>query len=73
MKIGEIFKGDKGEYSSKRFVGIIGALVLFTTLVLNSFSPVDIAPSKELVEAVEWITILSLGFTSIDKFKKNEN
>ena len=73
MKIGEIFKGDKGEYSSKRFVGIIGALVLFTTLVLNSFSHVDIAPSKELVEAVEWITILSLGFTSIDKFKKNEN
>jgi len=71
-KILEIFKGDKGEWSSKRFVGIIGALVLFTTLVLNSFSHIDIAPSKELVEAVEWITILSLGFTSIDKFNGNK-
>jgi len=71
-KILEIFKGDKGEWSSKRFVGIIGALVLFTTLVLNSYSHIDIAPSKELVEAVEWITILSLGFTSIDKFNGNK-
>jgi hypothetical protein len=26
------------------------------------------------VEAVEWVTILTLGFTSIDKFsKKDEN
>lgn len=72
-KIFEIFKGDKGEFSSKRFVGIIGSLVLFTTLVLNSYSHVDVAPSKELVEAVEWIVILSLGFTSIDKFSGKKN
>lgn len=72
-KILEIFKGDKGEFSSKRFVGIIGSLVLFTTLVLNSYSHVDVAPSKELVEAVEWIVILSLGFTSIDKFSGKKN
>ena len=73
-KILEIFKGDKGEFSSKRFVGIIGALVLFGTLAHNSTTHEDIAPSKELVEAVEWVTILTLGFTSIDKFsKKDEN
>lgn len=73
-KILEIFKGDKGEFSSKRFVGIIGAFVLFGTMAHNSMSPQDIAPSKELVAAVEWVTILSLGFTSIDKFsnKKSE-
>jgi hypothetical protein len=37
-------------------------------------SPQEIAPSPELVAAVEWVTILSLGFTSIDKFgnKKSE-
>lgn len=70
MKILEIFKGDKGEFSSKRFVGIIGAFTLFTTLVINSNTSVDIAPSKELVEAVEWIVICCLGFTSIDKFSK---
>ena len=73
-KILEIFKGDQGQFSSKRFVGIIGAFVLFGTMAHNSMSPQDIAPSKELVEAVEWVTILTLGFTSIDKFsKKDEN
>lgn len=67
-KILEIFKGDKGEFSSKRFVGIIGAFVLFGTMAHNSFSPAEIAPSAELVQAVEWVTILTLGFTSVDKF-----
>lgn len=67
-KILEIFKGDNGEYSSKRFVGIVGAFVLFGTMAHNSMSPQEIAPSAELVAAVEWVTILSLGFTSIDKF-----
>ena len=72
-KILEIFKGDKGEFSSKRFVGIIGAFVLFGTLAYNSTTHQDIAPSKELVEAVEWITILTLGFTTIDKFSNGKN
>ena len=73
-KLIEVFKGDKGEFSSKRFVGIIGAFVLFGTMAHNSFSPQDIAPSPDLVEAVKWIVIGSLGFTSIDKFsKQNEN
>ena len=67
-KLLEIFKGDKGEFSSKRFVGIIGAFVLFGTMAHNSMSPQDIAPSAELVEAVKWIVIGSLGFTSVDKF-----
>jgi hypothetical protein len=74
-KLLEIFKGDKGELSSKRFVGIIGAFVLFGTMAHNSLSPAEIAPSKELVESVEWVVILTLGFTSIDKFSgkpKNE-
>ena len=70
-KILEIFKGDKGEFSSKRFVGIIGAFVLYGTLAYNSTTHQDIAPSKELVEAVEWVTILTLGFTTIDKFGNN--
>jgi hypothetical protein len=72
-KLLEIFKGDKGEFSSKRFVGIIGAFVLYGTLAYNSTTHQDIAPSKELVEAVEWVTILTLGFTSIDKFSNGKN
>ena len=73
-KLLEIFKGDNGQLSSKRFVGIIGAFVLFATMAHNSMSPQEIAPSKELVAAVEWVTILTLGFTSVDKFsgKKGE-
>jgi hypothetical protein len=72
-KILEFFKGDKGEFSSKRFVGIIGAFVLYGTLAYNSTTHQDIAPSKELVQAVEWIVILTLGFTTIDKFSNGKN
>ena len=66
MKLSEILKGDKGEFSSKRFVGILGALVLFGSMAYYH--------TDKLIEAVEFVTISSLGFTTIDKFsKKNEN
>ena len=71
-KLLEIFTGDKGEMSSKRFVGIIGAFVLFGTMAHNSMSTSDIAPSSELVTAVEFIVIACLGFTSIDKFSNKK-
>ena len=58
------------EVSSKRVIGVGGALVLFVTLVANSFSPKDVAPSKELVEAVEYITIAMFFGTAIEKFAK---
>jgi hypothetical protein len=58
------------EVSSKRVIGVLGALVLFGTLVANSFSKVDIAPSKELVEAVEYITIAMFFGTAVEKFAK---
>jgi hypothetical protein len=67
-KLIEIFTGDNGEISSKRVVGVIGALILFTSLVIST--RIELHPSKELVEAVEWVVILCLGFTSIDKFAK---
>ena len=65
MKILEIFKGDKGEFSSKRFVGIIGALVLCSSMVYYN--------TDKLVEAVEFITIFSLGYTVIDKYSNGKN
>ena len=64
----EVFTGDKGEISSKRVIGVIGALILFTSLIIST--RIELHPSKELVEAVEWVVILCLGFTSIDKFAK---
>jgi hypothetical protein len=62
--------GTSDEVSSKRVIGTIGAVVLFTAMVINSFSPRDISPSKELVEAVEYITIAMFFGTAIEKFAK---
>ena len=63
MKIFEIFKGDKGEFSSKRMVGIIGGFALIGAMLYHN--------SDKLIESVEWVTILALGFTSVDKFGNN--
>jgi len=64
MRIFEIFKGDKGEFSSKRFIGIIGGLALITNMFIN--------PSNEIISAVEFMVIFSLGYTTIDKYgRKN--
>ena len=63
---------DGNEVSSKRVVGVLGALVLFGTMLANSFSTIEVAPSAELVAAVEWVTILCLGFTSVEKFSKKD-
>jgi hypothetical protein len=60
MKLSEFFKGDKGEFSSKRFVGIVGSVVLFGSMVYYN--------TPQLVEAVEFVTIFSLGYTVIDKY-----
>lgn len=64
MKIFEAFKGDKGEFSSKRVIGIIGAFVLMCSMVYHN--------TDKLIEAVEYITIFTLGFTTIDKFSNNK-
>ena len=72
MRFLDFFKGDKGQASSKRFVGIIGAFVLFGTMAHNSLSPADIVPSPDLVSAVEFIVIACLGVTSIDKFSNKK-
>ena len=63
---------DGNDISSKRVVGVLGAVVLFGTMLANSFSPIEVAPSAELVSAVEWVTILCLGFTSVEKFSKKD-
>ena len=60
--------GTGDSVSSKRFVGLLGALTLLVMLVVNSFSPQDIAPSDALVNAVLVLTLGCFGFTSLDKF-----
>lgn len=67
-KMLEIFKGDNGEFSSKRFVGVVGAFILFSTLIYNVIKPSEQQPSEELISSVTMVVVFCLGFTSIEKF-----
>ena len=57
----------EGVISSKRVIGFLGFLVLAVTMILNSFIDISVAPSSDLVSAVEFITIGALFGTSLDK------
>lgn len=70
--ISELFKDEKGNPSSKRFVGILCAITLCITMYHNSFSPLDTAPSTALVDAVALLAFSCLGLSSIDKFTQNK-
>jgi hypothetical protein len=70
--ISSLFNDEKGNPSSKRFIGIVSGLMLCITMYHNSFSSVDIAPAPYLVDAVALLAFGCLGLTSIEKiFKKN--
>jgi hypothetical protein len=66
--IQEIFKGVKNEYSHKRFIAIVGAFVLFSTMVYNNIYPKSILPSTDLIQAVEYVVIVCIGSTAAEKF-----
>jgi hypothetical protein len=71
----EIFKDERGSISVKPVIAMIGALFLCVTMMLNSFSHADFAPSPELVNAVMIITGIGMGADTLDKFsggKKKE-
>lgn len=64
---------EKQEPSSKRLVGIIGSFSLFVTLIANSFTHVDSAPSDALVQAVALLSFGALGITGFERvFSKKE-
>lgn len=62
--------GAGDEVSSKRVIGVVGAVTLFTTMAVNSATHQEIAPSDTLVDAVLYVTLGTLGMTTVDKFKK---
>jgi hypothetical protein len=70
----EIFKDERGSISVKPVIAFMGALFLCVTMILNSFSHAEFAPSPELVNAVMIITGIGMGADTIDKFshKKTE-
>ena len=71
----ELFKDERGSISVKPVIAFIGALFLCITMMLNSFSHADFAPSPELVNAVMLITGIGMGADTLDKFshKKKED
>jgi hypothetical protein len=71
----ELFKDERGSISVKPVIAFIGAMFLCITMMLNSFSHADFAPSPELVNAVMLITGIGMGADTLDKFshKKKED
>ena len=71
----ELFKDERGTISVKPVIAFVGALFLCITMMLNSFSHADFAPSPELVNAVMLITGIGMGADTVDKFshKKKED
>jgi hypothetical protein len=71
----EIFKDERGSISVKPVIAFLGATFLCVTMILNSFSHAEFAPSPELVNAVMLITGIGMGADTLDKFshKKKED
>jgi hypothetical protein len=68
----EIFKDERGSISVKPVIAMIGALFLCGTMLANSFSHKEFAPSPELVNAVMVITAIGMGADTLDKFTKKD-
>jgi len=66
----ELFKDERGAISVKPVVAFIGAMFLCITMIANSYSSKDIAPSDKLVDAVMIITAIGMGADTVDKFSK---
>jgi hypothetical protein len=73
--VGGLFKDERGNPSSKRFVGIIAGLSLCITMYANSYTHGDIKPSDTLVNSVAMLAFGCLGLASVDKIwgKKDSN
>ena len=70
----DLFKDERGSTSVKPVIAFVGAIFLCVTMMINSFSHADFAPSPELVNAVMIITGIGMGADTFDKFshKKKE-
>ena len=70
--IKDMFGG--GDTSIKRVIAFLGFLFLAVTMLLNSYTHVDIKPSTDLVDAVKVIVLVCIGGNVVEKFlmKKTE-
>ena len=71
----DLFKDERGSISVKPIVAMIGSLFLSGTMLANSYTHTDFAPSAHLANAVVIITAIGMGADTLDKFthrKKEE-
>ena len=66
--IANLLSDERGSISTKRVIALLSALFLCITLLANSFSHVEVAPSDKLVDCVMTICIAAMGTSTIDKF-----
>jgi hypothetical protein len=63
-----LLSDERNSISHKRVIGILGSLCLFISLFLNII--LKMHPSDKLVDAVLYLTLFAMGYTTIDKFSK---
>jgi hypothetical protein len=65
--IKSLFSDEHGTISMKRLCGLLCTIALCVTMYQNSFTKMEVAPSKDLVDAVAMLAFGCLGLSSIDK------
>jgi uncharacterized membrane protein YvbJ len=68
--LANLLADERGSVSTKRVISLLSALFICITLLANSFTHQEIAPSDKLVDAVMVICIAAMGTTTIDKFSQ---
>jgi len=61
-----------GDVSSKRVIGTVGFVSLLVIMFINALYSKSIAPSRELVDAIQYIVIATIVGTSAEKFVKDK-
>jgi uncharacterized membrane protein YvbJ len=68
--LANLLSDERGSVSTKRVIALLSALFICITLLANSFTHQEIAPSDKLVDAVMVVCIAAMGTTTIDKFSQ---
>jgi uncharacterized membrane protein YvbJ len=68
--LANLLSDERGSVSTKRVIALLSALFICVTLLANSFTHQEIAPSDKLVDAVMVICVAAMGTTTIDKFSQ---
>ena len=63
-----LFQDERGSASIKPVIGLMGAIFLCVSMVLNAAYPTKFIPSSDLINVVMIITTIGMGADTFDKF-----